>query len=144
MLKNFLKKGQKTPNRSVGKNLINFTWWKDSHGFFIFPTIMWDGSVPITPDFELCRCSLFWGRLRFNIDYAKRHHFGKFDWDKSGLSAFLKYLNKHHRITITKEQMLALLERRNDLKKFLTVNNAQFYYVQRYLFQQLAKQLERV
>ena len=134
----------KSTNIFLNSNLFfNYAVWKDYYGCYLFPTIIFDKNLPISPLSKITRISFYFLKHRFCIDIGTVLQPKEYTWDNAEMNLFLSWWRKEIKKPITKEKIEEFLDENNYIKKLLTVNTAQHYYVKRFIFKSYANNVKR-
>lgn len=118
---------------------LNYTIWKDYYGCYIFPTVIFDNNLPVSPLTKITRISFYFLKYRLCVDIGKVLQPKEYSWDNADMNIFLQWWRKEIKRPITKEKIEEFLDENEYIKNLLTINSPKHYYVKRFILKNYAK-----
>lgn len=121
---------------------VSFFKFTDSLGHFILPTLIFDGSLPLSSEAEISRLSFCFWKWRAGIDFGKLKEKRKYSWKRAHLADFIHWYRENYEgKSLTKEKLEKIILSDDYLQRFLKYNTCQHYYTKRVFLSQLNKGL---
>lgn len=134
----------KTKNFFINENkFINFSFWNDTVGFFIIPTVVIDKKLPISPLTTISRITFCFLKFRFSIDLGKKIKEEDYSWNKNKMDNFISWWRKEIKKPITKEKLEEFILNDDIIRDLLSVNDIDYYYTRQFIFKSYIKYLQQ-
>lgn len=110
---------------------ICYSKWKDNYGTFIFPAVMFDKRLPISPELKVNRLTIFFLKNRYVFDFGVMKTKKPFIWEDASISRLIDWIRTQGKglENFTKKDLEVLIKSHPKLTELLTDNGADMFYV---------------